>query len=115
MSILCQDGSRSVPGSVPRWREVGVSLTEGQDVHCVPRRLGQVVHCVPGGSRGVPGSVPRWRVFGVFPPKVRGVFRGLGPGSPDLLRWQFSWDRGWVEESSTFLHADLDFAEGSPR
>ena len=45
VSIVCQDGSRCVPCSVPRWREVGVR--EGQGVHCVPSWLGQGVHCVP--------------------------------------------------------------------
>ena len=35
-----------------------------------------------------------------------------------MLRWQVAWERydgEIVEESSTFLHADLDLAGGSPR
>ena len=35
--IVRQDGSQGVPGSVPRWCEAGVSSTEGQEAHCVPR------------------------------------------------------------------------------
>ena len=41
MSSVCQDGSRGVPGSVPRWREVGVSPTESQRsvVTCLGRQV----------------------------------------------------------------------------
>ena len=67
------------------------------------------------GSRGVPGFVSRWREVGCPLQKVKGPWcaQRLEAREPRLLRWQVVWesyDGGLVEESSTFLHADLDLA-----
>ena len=59
-----------MPGSVPRWREVGVSRSEGQEAHCVPR----------------------WRKAGVSPEQVSvvsqgGFLAGVSPAERTSVRW----------------------------